>query len=268
MSEPANPGHPPWLDAALDGAPDQPGCYLMTDRAGAVVYIGKAISIRKRLRSYFQARGGDPRFFVALLEDVLGAMDWIVTHNAKEALVLENELIKRHLGDRVRYRICDTWDSSNNFQTLWDVRDELRGGFVCFFADVYCDAGPIEEALLSPYDICAVVDTSQVLAGTMRVRIVNGRLVGIGGHIPVRDGSGNFIGIAKFSTDGARRLLEQMEAMAGSSRNDYYTVAVDRLAGKGEDIGFVTVDGRPWVEIDTAEDLERAHTLLALGSRQ
>ncbi|MDE0829782.1 MAG: phosphocholine cytidylyltransferase family protein [Vicinamibacterales bacterium] len=203
-----------------------------------------------------------------LIEHQLAVIDAQGIRDVVAVVGYKNELIKRHLGDRVRYRICDTWDSSNNFQTLWDVRDELRGGFVCFFADVYCDAGPIEEALLSPYDICAVVDTSQVLAGTMRVRIVNGRLVGIGGHIPVRDGSGNFIGIAKFSTDGARRLLEQMEAMAGSSRNDYYTVAVDRLAGKGEDIGFVTVDGRPWVEIDTAEDLERAHTLLALGSRQ
>jgi excinuclease ABC subunit C len=68
----------------------------MADRNRAIVYVGKATSIRKRLRSYFQARGGDPRFFVALLDEVLGDVDWIVTHNAKEALVLENELIKRH----------------------------------------------------------------------------------------------------------------------------------------------------------------------------
>ena len=180
----------------------------------------------------------------------------------------KSELIKRHLGNRVRYRVCDTWDSSNNFLTLWGVRDELSTGFLCLFADVYCDAGPLEEVLRSPSEVCAIVDTSRVLDGTMRVRILDGRMVGIGSHIPVAEGSGNFIGIAKCSAVGARLLVEQMAEMVETSRHEYYTVAVDRLAGRGDYVGFVEVAGRPWVEVDTIEDLERARALLGSGDRR
>ena len=53
--------------------PTDPGVYLMKDKAGKIVYVGKAANLRSRLRSYF-ARSGDERFFVRLLDDVLGDM--------------------------------------------------------------------------------------------------------------------------------------------------------------------------------------------------
>lgn len=87
---------PDWLAERLETAPREPGCYLMRDRAGAVVYVGKAQSLRARLGQYFSPSSGDTRFFVGLLDRVLGGIDVIVTSNPKEALVLENELIKRH----------------------------------------------------------------------------------------------------------------------------------------------------------------------------
>ena len=82
------------FEARLQTAPDRPGVYLMHDRGGAVVYIGKAASLRSRLRQY--ATGQDERFFVHQLRAVLGAIEVIVTQTEKEALLLENELIKRH----------------------------------------------------------------------------------------------------------------------------------------------------------------------------
>ena len=96
MSAGSGPSRPPWLEQALADAPDQPGCYLMVDRSEAILYVGKATSLRSRLRTYFQPRTGDTRFFVKLLDGLLGSLQWIVTNNAKEALVLENELIKKH----------------------------------------------------------------------------------------------------------------------------------------------------------------------------
>ena len=88
--------HPEWLSHRLSSAPRDPGCYLMKDRKGTVVYVGKAGDLRARLGQYFAPKSGDTRFFVSLLDRTLGAIDLIVTRNAKEALVLENELIKRH----------------------------------------------------------------------------------------------------------------------------------------------------------------------------
>jgi excinuclease ABC subunit C len=65
------------------------------------VYVGKASSLRSRVRSYFDA-GGDDRAFVALLDDLLGDLEVIVTRSEKEAVLLENELIKKH---RPRFNI-------------------------------------------------------------------------------------------------------------------------------------------------------------------
>jgi excinuclease ABC subunit C len=77
--------------------PAAPGVYLMKDRAGKVIYVGKAKQLRTRVRQYFRP-GADARFFVAagLLGRVLAAVDTVVVDNEKEALLLENHLIKEH----------------------------------------------------------------------------------------------------------------------------------------------------------------------------
>jgi excinuclease ABC subunit C len=86
----------PALRQKIDGLPQEPGCYLMKDRRGEVVYVGKASSLRSRVRSYFAASSGDDRAFVPLLDELLGDLEVIVTRNEKEALLLENDLIKKH----------------------------------------------------------------------------------------------------------------------------------------------------------------------------
>lgn len=87
---------PAWLVHVLETAPKKPGCYLMKDHAGDIVYVGKAQDLRARLNQYFQPSTSDTRFFVGLLDRVLGQIEVIVAQNTKEALLLENELIKRH----------------------------------------------------------------------------------------------------------------------------------------------------------------------------
>jgi excinuclease ABC subunit C len=100
------------MDAALrnkiDELPAEPGVYLMRDREGAVVYVGKAASLRSRVRSYFD-RSGDDRYFIPLLDGLLGDLDVVVTRSEKEAVLLENELIKRHK-PRFNVRLRDDKD--------------------------------------------------------------------------------------------------------------------------------------------------------------
>lgn len=75
--------------------PAAPGVYLMKDRAGKVLYVGKAINLKNRVSSYFHP-SGDPRPFVRILSGILDHIEVVVTSNEKEALILENELIKKH----------------------------------------------------------------------------------------------------------------------------------------------------------------------------
>lgn len=82
-------------EAKIALVPHEPGCYLMRDKRAKIVYIGKAKDLKKRVRSYFRA-SGDTRHFVARLPYILGDIDFIVTGNEKEAILLENTLIKEH----------------------------------------------------------------------------------------------------------------------------------------------------------------------------
>ncbi|PKR82835.1 excinuclease ABC subunit UvrC [Heyndrickxia camelliae] len=73
--------------------PDQPGCYLMKDRQGTIIYVGKAKILKNRVRSYFTgSHDGKTQRLVSEIED----FEYIVTSSNIEALLLEINLIKKH----------------------------------------------------------------------------------------------------------------------------------------------------------------------------
>lgn len=78
----------------LESLPPSPGCYIFKDKAGAVLYVGKAKSLRSRVRSYFQDSSSDVRAFIPFLRKLAVDLDTIVTLTEKEAAILENSLIK------------------------------------------------------------------------------------------------------------------------------------------------------------------------------
>ena len=84
------------LAEILEGLPTQPGVYIMKDGRGKPIYVGKAAVLRNRVRQYFQPNTGDIRDFVPLLEGIVADIETVVTTNEKEALLLENTLIKRY----------------------------------------------------------------------------------------------------------------------------------------------------------------------------
>ncbi len=89
------------IDRKLDAIAPEPGVYLLRDRAGKVLYVGKAKSLRSRVRAYFRD-GGDERFQVRFLMRRVRDFDTLVTRSEKEALILENNLIKQY---KPRYNI-------------------------------------------------------------------------------------------------------------------------------------------------------------------
>jgi len=84
------------LAQILEALPAAPGVYIMKDGRGKPIYIGKAAILRNRVRQYFQPASGDTRDFVPLLDGIVADIETVVTSNEKEALLLENTLIKRH----------------------------------------------------------------------------------------------------------------------------------------------------------------------------
>lgn len=85
----------------VDNFPEKPGAYIMKDKKGEVIYVGKAVSLKNRVRSYFQSPKNQPikvSKMVSKIEDI----EYIVTDNEVEALILECNLIKYH---RPKYNI-------------------------------------------------------------------------------------------------------------------------------------------------------------------
>lgn len=79
----------------LAGLPDRPGVYLMKDADDRVIYVGKAVVLRNRVRSYFHASATHSTKTARLVNDIAD-IEWIVTESELEALILESELIKQH----------------------------------------------------------------------------------------------------------------------------------------------------------------------------
>ena len=79
----------------LKKLPDQPGVYIMHDSRDAIIYIGKAVSLRKRVHQYFQA-SHDEGIKIAQMVKQIARFEYIITDSELEALVLECNLIKEH----------------------------------------------------------------------------------------------------------------------------------------------------------------------------
>lgn len=106
------------LKKVLSLLPSNPGVYLMKNSNGKVIYIGKSVCLKNRVRSYFNTRKNDVKTqaMVASIEDI----ELIVTDNEVEALILENNLIKKH---KPRYNVL-LKDSKTHPYIKVTVKDE------------------------------------------------------------------------------------------------------------------------------------------------
>ena len=121
------------LRLKLDALPNESGVYIMKRRDGQIIYIGKAKSLRDRVRSYFRTSGGDGRRqFKALVRNIAD-IDYIVTGNEQEALILEATQIRTH---KPRYNILLKDDkkypyiriTAEPFPRIFATRDVVRDG--------------------------------------------------------------------------------------------------------------------------------------------
>jgi excinuclease ABC subunit C len=145
------------LDSAkLSTIPDAPGVYLMKGTDGTTLYVGKAKSLRKRVRSYF-GPSGESRYHIQFLMARVADIDWIVTDTEKEAFLLENTLIKRY---RPRYNMnlrddktffSLRMDMTEEFPRLTIVRKVARDGARHF--GPYTSAAAARETLKQLYKI-------------------------------------------------------------------------------------------------------------------
>jgi excinuclease ABC subunit C len=138
------------IQSVLNSLPHKPGVYLMKDAAGTIIYVGKAISLFNRVRSYFQEsteHSPKNRSMVAKIEDI----EFVVVQNEVEALVLESNFIKQY---RPKYNVLLRDDKSypyikvalaEDFPRVYRVRSFARDGNRYF--GPYTNSGAVDATL-------------------------------------------------------------------------------------------------------------------------
>src|SRR3989475_7356643 len=154
-------GQVPNVEEKLKALPAKPGVYLFRDGRGRVLYIGKAKSLRPRVRSYFQK--GESRAAIAQLPARVADLEVIVTQNEVEALHLEQTLVKRHRPPfNVRLRDDKSFPYiavtvEDQYPRVMFTRERHRRGVVYF--GPYANAKKVRETLdvlnrVFPYRPC------------------------------------------------------------------------------------------------------------------
>ena len=140
------------IETKLKNVPSKPGVYLYHDQDGTIIYVGKAKSLKNRVRSYFSGKSQDPK--TQVLVSKVADMEWIITDSEIEALLLENNLIKQYTP---RYNIMLKDDksypyiciSNEPFPRVYKTRNVDQDG--SRYYGPYTDAGHLNRLLKTIY---------------------------------------------------------------------------------------------------------------------
>ena len=222
--------------------PDAPGVYLFHDAAGDIIYVGKAASLRKRVRSYFQAREADnPR--LARLRECIADVDFIVCSGEVEALILEANLIKRHhpvfnieFRDDKSYpymMVC----ADDAYPRVMFARGQRRKGAICF--GPFAHAGAVRETITTlrkvfPFRACRGREPGKSTGSPCldyHIRLCSGPCVGA---ISRADYRRVIDGVIEFMEGGHEAILDELNRrMRGEAGRQEYELAArtrDRIA--------------------------------------
>ncbi len=238
--DPAREQH---LRAILRQLPTSPGVYLMKNADGRVLYVGKADSLRHRVRSYFGSKGALDGRILRMTQEVAD-VDYILTDTVSEAFLLEGNLIKEH---RPRFNIRLRDDKSypfvkvtlaEDFPRIVRTRKLARDGSRYF--GPYASAVSVDETLkllrkIFPFRTCnlEIPEGKRVLERPCLLYYINrcqGPCIGAVEKAPYRATIGRIVDFLDGKQEGiADELRTEMEANAEALRFEQAAVARDKL---------------------------------------
>jgi excinuclease ABC subunit C len=221
------------IETQLKALPAKSGVYLFRDEKDSVLYIGKAKSLRPRVRSYF--RGGDARQGLDLLVDRVERIEVIVTRNETEAMHLEQNLIKRHRPPfNVRLRDDKSYPYiavtvEDDYPRVMFTRERHRRGVVYF--GPYANAKKVRETLdvlnrVFPYRPCEGPQPGRHSGIPCLDYHIDRCLAPCVGYVSKEDYRKVIDGVVEFLSGEARPIIRQLEErMAEASRRQEFEAA-------------------------------------------
>ena len=200
-----------------------------------------------------------------ILDHALGAL--------REAGLSEVVFVGGYLIERIRadypelsFRHNAAWESNNILASLFHAEDAMVGGFVCSYADILYRPALVARLLAAPGEIALGVDTAwrgryadrhqHPEADAEKVRLDGDRVLEISRSIPSERADGEYVGLARFTAEGAR-LLREHHRRAGLGPKAYLIELLQPMVAAGVEMRAVATEGE-YFEVDTTEDYRLA----------
>ena len=270
------PELPAGIQHKLDELPEQPGCYQMLDEKGGILYVGKALVLRQRVRSYFQPAA----VHVPRIQEMVGKVrdiTWWVTRTEMEALILENDLIKRNqprynvmLKDDKQYPyIKVNWQ--NDFPKVELVRQMVDDG--ARYYGPFTGARAVYQTLEGLRRVFPYLDCERKIDGQdaraclyYDMKLCGGPCIGAQNRAEYREGIQQFMDFMEGETDDAlARLEKQMQNAAELFNFELAAVYRDRIKAAQRIVAQQQVVGVSHEDEDVvsiAQDVKSADTVV------
>jgi len=198
-----------------------------------------------------------------LLERQVEALREAHVNDIVIVLGFEAERIRRLYEHTASFVINSRFEETSSLYSLWLAREHLLDGFVVLNCDVLFHPQLLSRLLSSPFEdalLIDLVDQNNNYLGDeeMKIKLDEGLVVDIRKDMDAAEADGENVGIVKFSADGARRLVEEMDVLIASGRLREWAPRAFREFARRFPLHAISTADYPWIEIDFPEDYRRA----------
>jgi len=178
-------------------------------------------------------------------------------------LGFEAERIRSRYEHAASFVINSRFAETSSMYSLWLAREHLLDGFVVLNCDVLFHPQLLARLLSSPFEDALLVDIVEENKNhlgdeEMKVKVSDGLVVDIRKDLDVAEADGENVGIVKFSAEGARRLVEEMDALVSRGLEREWAPRAFREFASRFPLHAISTGDYPWIEIDFPEDYRKA----------
>ena len=179
-------------------------------------------------------------------------------------LGFEAERIKRHCSSNVSFVTNERFGETSSLYSLWLAKEHLTDGFIVLNCDVLFHPELLTRLLTAPFDDALLVDfvdkqNNQLGDEEMKVKVREGVVADISKKMDPAEADGENVGIVKFSSGGAQRLIAEMDRLISSGECDRdWAPRAFREFAERYPLHAIGTEDYPWIEIDFPEDYRRA----------
>ncbi len=141
--------------------------------------------------------------------------------------------------------------------SLWIAKNALEDGCIFLYADVLFTSEIIKALIESDEDICLAIKKNGIREEAEKVIEEQGIIKSVD-KVSTGKENGEFIGLAKFSSVGAKKIIQELEEIAKENINVSFINAIDSLIKKGNTVMACDIKDAPFIDIDFPQDLQQA----------